>query len=287
MYSNINKMFLPLVFILLYGSGFVFTKLGLNNSSPMFFLSLRFFIAFLILLFLSFVLKSPWPKNKKEFFHIAISGSLTVGVFSLGVYLSIFYKIQVSLSALIISLQPILVTLLAQKILDEKSTSNIWKGLIISFVGVFIILFFKFTSTSITFIAVIYSFIGLLGLSFGNIYQKKHCSNMNLFTGGAIGTFFSFLLILPFLYYEDILVNFNKDFFIALFYMAIGVSIGALSLLYIMIRKASVSKVASIFYLVPVSAVIISYFVLDVKIDISVLIGIMFVLFGIKQIHKK
>ena len=202
-------------------------------------------------------------------------------------YLSIFYKIQVSLSALIISLQPILLTLLAQKVLEEKSTSSMWKGLIISFMGVFIILFFKFSSTSITFISVFFSFIGLLGLSFGNIYQKKYCSNMNLFTGGTIGTFFSFLLILPFLYYEDIYVTFNKDFFIALFYMAIGVSIGALSLLYIMIQKASVSKVASIFYLVPVSAVFISYVILDSNIDLSVIIGIIFVLFGIKQIHNK
>ena len=110
---------------------------------------------------------------------------------------------------------------------------------------------------------------------------------MNLFTGGSIGTFSSFILVLPFLYYEDIHITFNADFYIALFYMSIGVSIGALSLLYIMIKKSSISKVASIFYLVPVSTVIISSFLLDSNIDISVMAGIVLVLLGIKQIHKK
>lgn len=282
-----NKMFIPLIFIILYGSGFVFTKLGLENSSPMLFLALRFFIAFVILLFLSFILKSSWPKNKKEFLNIIVAGSLTVGVFSIGVYLSLYNNIQVSLSALIISLQPILVTLISAKVLKEKINLNVWKGLVIAFFGVFLILVFKLTSSSTTFIAIIWSFVGLFGLSIGNVYQKKYCSNMNLFTGGSIGTFSSFILVLPFLYYEDIHITFNADFYIALFYMSIGVSIGALSLLYIMIKKSSISKVASIFYLVPVSTVIISYFILDSNIDISVIAGIILVLFGIKQIHKK
>ncbi len=282
-----NKMFIPLIFIILYGSGFVFTKLGLENSSPMLFLSLRFFIAFVILLFLSFILKSSWPKNKKEFLNIIVAGSLTVGVFSIGVYLSLYNNIQVSLSALIISLQPILVTIISAKVLKEKINLNVWKGLVIAFFGVFLILVFKLTSSSTTFMAIIWSFVGLFGLSIGNVYQKKYCSNMNLFTGGSIGTFSSFILVLPFLYYENIHITFNADFYIALFYMSIGVSIGALSLLYIMIKKSSISKVASIFYLVPVSTVIISYFILDSNIDISVMAGIVLVLLGIKQIHKK
>ena len=168
-----NKMFIPLIFIILYGSGFVFTKLGLENSSPMLFLSLRFFIAFVILLFLSFILKSSWPKNKKEFLNIIVAGSLTVGVFSIGVYLSLYNNIQVSLSALIISLQPILVTIISAKVLKEKINLNVWKGLVIAFFGVFLILVFKLTSSSTTFIAIIWSFVGLFGLSIGNVYQKK------------------------------------------------------------------------------------------------------------------
>jgi len=277
---------MPFIFIILYGSGFVFTKMGLEFASPMAFLIIRFFIAFLILFILSLFLKSSWPKTQKEFLHIALAGTLTVGTFSIGVYLALSYGLSVSLCALIISLQPLLVSLIAQKYLNESINKYIWRGLFIAFFGVFCIVLLKLNTQNLNIISLICAFCALLGLSFGNIYQKKYCENMNLFTGGAIGTLSSSLLVIPFLFLEESYVIYNKDFFIALFYMSIGVSIGALSLLYLMIKKNNISKVASLFYLVPVSAVVISYFVLDENIDSLVLFGILMVILGLREIHK-
>ena len=132
----IQKTILPFCFIFLYGSGFIFTQYGLENSSPMAFLGIRFFIAFWILFFIAYLLKVPIPKSKKEFFQIALAGSLTVGTFSIGIFLSISYGVSGSLNALIIALQPIIVTFLAQKFLDEEINKRIWFGLIIGFIGV-------------------------------------------------------------------------------------------------------------------------------------------------------
>ncbi|APW66555.1 EamA family transporter [Poseidonibacter parvus] len=282
----IKKSILPFLFILLYGSGFVFTQYGLENSSPMAFLAIRFIIAFWILLILSVVLKVSWPKNIKEFIHIAIAGSLTVGTFSIGVFLSISYGIDASLSALVIALQPILVAVLAWKFLNEERNTKIIFGFLLGFIGVFFVIAQKIDNIDLS-IGILYSFLALLGLSIGNIYQKKHCLNMNLFSGGAIQTLASTILVLPFLYYEDINIVWNRDFIIALLYMSVGVSIGALSLLYIMIKNADVSKVSSIFYLVPLSAVFISYLLFDAQIDLVTILGIIIVLFAIVLINKK
>jgi len=282
----IKKSILPFLFILLYGSGFVFTQYGLENSSPMAFLAIRFIIAFWILLILSVVLKVLWPKNIKEFIHIAIAGSLTVGTFSIGVFLSISYGIDASLSALVIALQPILVAVLAWKFLNEERNTKIIFGFLLGFIGVFFVIAQKIDNIDLS-IGILYSFLALLGLSIGNIYQKKHCLNMNLFSGGAIQTLASTILVLPFLYYEDINIVWNRDFIIALLYMSVGVSIGALSLLYIMIKNADVSKVSSIFYLVPLSAVFISYLLFDAQIDLVTILGIIIVLFAIVLINKK
>lgn len=279
---------LPFIFIAVYGSGFVFTALGLQNSSPMFFLSFRFFIAFFILILIAIILKADWPSSLKEFLHIGVAGSLTVGVFSIGVFLSLDYGINASLSALIIALQPILVTFLAVKLLNEKFNYKILLGLIVGVLGVAFVVSSKVSSSQTQILGVIFSIIALVGLSFGNIYQKKFCANMNLFSGGAIQTLASTLLTLPFLLlYEDIRIEFTNDFIIALFYMSVVVSIGALSILYIMIRNKDVSKVSSIFYLVPVSAVIVGYLVLDSKLDINIFIGIIFVICSIFLINKK
>lgn len=288
MITLIKKLTLPILFIFLYGSGFVFTALGLENSSPIAFLSLRFFIAFFILLIIAIILKVEWPNTLKEFFHISIAGMLTVGVFSIGVFLSIDYGISASLSALIIALQPIIVTFLAVRFLAEELNNRIIWGLIIGIIGVVFVVSSKSSFTTNDFLGVIFSIIALLGLSFGNIYQKKYCTKMNLFSGGAIQTISSTIITLPLLFfYEEVHMEFNRDFIIALLYMSIAVSIGALSFLYIMIKNGSVSKVSSIFYLVPVSASVVGYFVLDAKFDINIFIGIIFVLCSIILINKK
>jgi drug/metabolite transporter (DMT)-like permease len=283
----IQKSILPFAFIFLYGSGFIFTQYGLQNSSPMAFLGIRFFIAFWILLIIAYVLKVPIPKSKKEFFQIAFAGSLTVGTFSIGVFLSISYGVSGALNALIIALQPIVVTFLALKFLNEEINKRIWLGLIMGFIGVEFVVISKLDTSYDSIVGIFWSIVGLLGLSFGSLYQKKYCTGMNLYSGGAIQTLSSTILVVPFLFFEDIQITWNTDFIIALLYMSVGVSIGALSLLYIMIKNGEVSKVSSIFYLVPVSAAIVSYFLLGETMQWNVIVGIVTVLIGITLINKK
>lgn len=288
MNTIIRQLSLPILFIFLYGSGFVFTAFGLENSSPMAFLALRFFIAFFILLLIAYIFKVSWPESLKEFFHVSFAGMLTVGVFSIGVFLSLDFGISASLSALIIALQPILVTFLASYFLGEKLNKRIIIGLVIGIIGVTFVVSSKTSNNDTQLWGVVFSIIALLGLSFGNIYQKKYCSQMNLFSGGAIQTLASTILALPLLlFYEDIYLNINREFIIALLYMSVAVSIGALSILYIMIRNGDVSKVSSMFYLVPISAAVVGYFVLKNSFDINIIIGVVFVLVSIILINRK
>ena len=169
-----------------YWSRFVFTALGLQNSTPIAFLTLRFFIAFFIFLIIATIMKVEWPNSFKEFIHISTAGMLTVGVFSIGVFLSIDFGVSASLSALIIALQPIIVTFLAVKFLGEKLNNRIIWGLILGIIGVAFVASTKASFSTNDLLGVIFSIIALLGLSFGNIYQKKFCANMNLFSGGSI-----------------------------------------------------------------------------------------------------
>lgn len=287
MKKSVEGSFLAIGFVLLYGSGFVFTQYGLENASPMAFLSLRFFIAFVILLIISIYLKSSWPKTFKEFLHISIAGSLTVGIFSLGIFLSIAHGVNASLNALVIALQPIVVTFLAMQFLDEKIHKYALVGLLSGLFGVCFVLYSTMEFSYDTIYGVLFSFLALFGLSLGNIYQKKYCKQMNLFSGGAIQTLSSTLLVLPFLMVEEVQMNFNSDFIIALIYMSVGVSIGALSLLYIMIEKGAVSKVSSIFYLMPVSAVFISWILFDKSIDMMVMFGVGVIFVSIMLIMKR
>jgi drug/metabolite transporter (DMT)-like permease len=281
-----NKIILPILFVVLYGSGFVATKYGLPYSSPLSFLTLRFFIAGTLFALAVAMFKLPIPKIK-EAMHIAIAGLLTVATFSIGVFVSIDLGLSPALSAMIIALQPILVGVLAVQLAQEKINIYGWIGLFLGFIGVFFIVFQSVDVKSAGILSVVMSAVGLLGLSFGNLYQKKFCADMHVITGGSIQSSVSAVAcLLLLLLFDDFDVVWHSEFIVALLYMSIGVSLGTLSLLYIMISRQEVNKVASVFYLVPVSAAITNYLLYDEIFDIYTIMGSLVILVSVYLINK-
>lgn len=281
-----SQLILPLMFVMLYGSGFVGAKYGLPYSPPLTFLVLRFGLAAALISLLAIILRARWPGSLLEMLHIATAGALTVGMFSAGVFVSISVGLSPAISALIIALQPILVAVFASCLLGEKLTRRQWIGLAMGLLGVTFVVWHKIDPSTLQFFGVGMSVIGLLGVTFGNIYQKRFCANMSLFPGGAIQSITSALILLPLaMAFESMEVIWDVQFVIALGYMAVGVSIGALSLLYIMIRRGDVSRVASVFYLVPVSAAITSYLLYGETFDAPVIAGVLVVAVGVYLVN--
>ncbi|NQY89995.1 MAG: DMT family transporter [Colwellia sp.] len=285
--SYVNIFALPFFFVLLYGSGFVGAKLGLPHSTPLSFLSLRFITAGLILLFIAKCFGNQLP-NWREVMHISVAGSLTVCLFSIGVFVSIDMGLAPAISALIIALQPILVALFAQKLVNERLNLAQWLGLFLGFCGVAVVVNDSITSTSFSWFAIGMSVLALLGVTFGNLYQKRYCADMDLFYGGALQSLVSGLICLALLpFFESFKVAWVDEFIISLVYMIVGVSLGALSLLYIMIQRGEVSRVASVFYLVPVSAAVSAYFLFGETIKEATLLGASIIALGIFLTNRK
>lgn len=285
--SRPNGTGLALLFVILYGSGFVGARYGLPYCPPLTFLLLRFAIAATLAGLIALALGTPWPANRREAGHIAVAGTLTVGVFSGGTFVSLAHGVSPAVSALIIALQPALVTLLAHHGLGERSHHRQWLGLACGFAGVAFVLGSRIGPQADNLFGISMSFLALLGLSLGNVYQKRHCSGMNVFSGGALQSASALLVLLPFaLLFETPDIRWNGEFLAALLYMAIGVSIGALSLLYVMIRHGHVSKVAGIFYLVPVAAAAASWIILDSPLDWGVAAGATSIGLGLYLINR-
>lgn len=285
--SNINKFALPFFFVLLYGSGFVGAKLGLPHSTPLSFLSLRFITAGLMLLIIAKCFGNQLP-SWREVIHISIAGSLTVCLFSVGVFVSIDMGLAPAISALIVALQPILVALFAQKMVNERLKLAQWFGLLFGFLGVIVVVIDSIETTYFSWIALGMSVLALLGVTFGSLYQKRHCADMDIFYGGAIQSVVSGLICLVLLpLFESFKIIWVDEFIISLVYMIVGVSLGALSLLYIMIKRGEVSKVASVFYLVPVSAAVSAYLLFGETIESTTLLGASIIALGIFLTNRK
>ncbi len=266
---------LSLLFVLLYGSGFVATQYGLPFADPVSFLVIRFAITALLLGIICLVVKPKLPTSIKQVIHTLIAGMLIVGTFSLGVFVAIDYGISASTSALIISFQPLLASLLAKLFFKASVSVSQWIGLIIGLIGVIVIVFWGLESPNI--MGLLMACLGLLGVACGSVYQKYYCADMNLIFGGFLQSLSSCLLcVTVWLFYPTHAINWTGSFIFSLLWMAIVVSIGALSLLYVLIRYLPISKVSLLFYLVPISALFLSFLFLDG--DISMVQGVGIVL---------
>lgn len=259
---------LPLLFIVLSGSGFVSTRLGLSHAEPFVFLGLRFALAAAILAGIAIAVRAPWPRDLRETTHIGIAGLLGIGLFSSGVCYSIALGVPPAVSALIIALHPILVALGAGPLLGERVTPRQWLGLLLGLAGVYLVLRGRLQVDPAYLDAALLSVLGLLGMSAGNLYQKKRCPGMHPLTGSTLPMLAGAAL------FETGQVTWNGEFVVALLWMAIPVSVGAVTLLGLLIQRGEVSRVASIFYLMPVSAAITAYLLFGQTIEATAFGGI-------------
>ena len=132
------------------------------------------------------------------------------------------------------------------------------------------------------------SFLGLFGLTAGNLYQKRFCSHMNIFSGGMIQSLTAGIAVsVGAFLFESMQVSWTNQFIFALVWMSVVVSIGALSVLYLLLRHGEVAQVASLFYLVPVSTAIIAFFIYNEVIDMLGLVGIFITALGIILVQKR
>lgn len=272
---------LAIAFVVLYGAGFVGARLGLPHADPLAFLALRFALAAALMAVLALLLKAPWP-SRQALPAIALAGLLTVGVFSVGVFVSIAGGVPPAVSALIIALHPVLIALLAPLLLGERIAPRQWFGLGLGLGGVYLVLHAGLPGLGIGGWAVAASFAGLAGLSLGNLLQKARCANMHPLSGGAIQcTLCALACALGWLVFERTPVRWTGEFVFALLWMAVVVSVGAVSLLVLLIRRNAVSRVAGLFYLVPVSAAVLAWLLFAQPIGATQALGVAIAAMGV------
>ena len=253
-------------------------------AEPFSFLSLRFALAILLLAGIALIARAPWPGWK-----LAVH-SMVVGVFLHGLYLgavfwSIDHGLPAGISAMIVGLQPILVAVLAWPLLGERVQPWQWFGLILGAIGLLLVLAPKFEidGPGINLVNITVCLLAMLGQTAGTIYQKKYATSVPLRTG----TLWQYVgALIPSLLYassfESFTFEWNGELIFALVWLVFVLSIAAIFLLMLLIRDGSVSKVSSLFYLVPASTAIIAYFLFGEVLNTVQLIGMIFCAIGVR-----
>ena len=273
---------LPVLFVLLWSTGFLGAKFGLPYAEPFTFLAIRMAIAAALLTTLALILRSPWPANPAKGMHIAISGVLVHAGYLGGVFNAIDLGMPAGVAALIVGLQPLLTAALSGWLLGERVLPRQWLGLVLGLIGVAMVLGNRLGAEGTSLAGALSTFWALLAITFGTIHQKRHCGDMDLITGGAIQYATSgLLLLLVALAFESMDVRWTGEFLFALTWLVLVLSVGAVGLLYTLIRRGAASRVASLFYLVPPVVAVVSYFLFGERLGGLSVLGMIAAMAGV------
>lgn len=241
----------PLLFVVLWATGFIGARLGLPHVEPLTFLLIRYVIVIAVMTVVAVVARAPWPRTAREWLHIGVAGLMIHAIYLGGVFIAISRGLPAGVTSIVVGLQPLLTAVAASWFLAEVVTRRQWLGLLLGFAGVGLVVFGK-AGAAFPAAALVPAVVALCGITAGTIYQKRFCPRFDWRTGvvaqfvpAALATGAVALLT------ERMHVEWTGDFVFALAWLVLVLSIGAITLLNWLIRHGDVSNIAALFYLVP------------------------------------
>ncbi len=276
-----------LLFVLLWSTGFIGAKLGLPFAEPLTFLALRMGCVVALLLVVALVARAPWPRGARSWVHIAVAGLLVQCGYLGGVFSAIHQGMSAGVVALIVGLQPILTAVAAGPLFGERTTSRQWTGLVLGLIGVTMVLSNSLNHGAIGAPSLLLAFIALVSITAGTLYQKRFGATMDFRTGAVIqyAATGAVLLALAALT-ESMHVTWSAQFVFALGWLVLVLSVGAISLLYFLIKRGKATQVSSLFYLTPPVTAVLAYFFFGEILTPTALAGMAVAVVGVALVNR-
>jgi drug/metabolite transporter (DMT)-like permease len=263
----------PVLFVLLWSTGFLGAKLGLPYAEPLTFLLVRFLLVVVLIAAVALAMRAPWPREPREIGHAAVAGLLLHGGYLSGVFGAIGAGLSAGLTALVAGLQPLLTAVAAGWLLKETVRPRQWVGLLLGLAGVAMVVSNKI-EIGASLEGLPLAFFALFCITAGTLYQKRFCTAMDLRSGAVVqyaAAALAMAVAAPAL--ETMVIDWTGEFVFALAWLVLVLSVGAITLLYRLIRAGSASKVASLFYLVPPVTALMAWALFDEPLTALVLAG--------------
>ena len=265
--SSMASAAAPLMFVLLWSTGFIGAKFGLPYIEPLTFLGVRMIFVVLILAVIALIARARWPRGR-EIGHSMVAGSLVHGLYLGGVFTAISQGVPAGISALIPGLQPLLTSTIANRFMGEKVTKPQWLGLALGLAGVLLVLHDRSVTGSGSWTGWIASLMSLLGITFGTLYQKRYCGPIDWRTGNLVQYVAAGVLFGLGAYgFETREIRWSGELVFAMTWLVLVLSIGAVALMYWLIRRSAATGFASLFYLVPAVTALFAFLLFGERLD--------------------
>ena len=279
------KKFAPGLFVLLWSTGFIGVKYGIPYAPPFYFIAIRLAIAALLLFVAIAFLRKSQPITRSIIWPSTIIGLTLHGAYLGGCFFAVSRGMPAGVAALIVSLQPVLVSLFAARYLGEPLRTRAIFGLLLGLIGLLVVVIPRINvsgANAISLVSIGACVIGLLGGTSGTILQKKYGGAIPTLAGTSIQySATAVVLILLALIFEKPEIQWTTKFVGALAWLVLALSFGAILLLFFLLSHGSAASVSSLYYLVPAAAAIEAYFFFDEHISPISMIGTAIVVIGV------
>ena len=281
------QRFYPFLFVFLWSTGFIGAKYGLPYAEPLSFLLTRYGFVIGLMTVIALATRAPWPKLPMQWVHIGVSGLLVHAVYLGGVFVAIKHGLPAGETALVVGMQPLLTAFGAGWLLGEKVDGRQWTGLALGFVGVAMVVSGKFGEAAALGPMLIPAIIALLGITAGTLYQKRFCAKFDLRSGSVIQFVpTAIVTAIAVSLFEDYRIEWTGQFSFAMGWLVLVLSIGAISLLNLLIRSGSAVNVASLFYLTPPMTALIAFVIFGEHLTLTATIGMLLAVSGVYLVAR-
>jgi drug/metabolite transporter (DMT)-like permease len=276
----------PVLFVLLWSTGFIGARYGLPYIEPLTFLAVRMAFVVLIMTAIAIIGRARVP-NAREVQHALVAGSLVHGLYLGGVFTAISQGVPAGISALIPGLQPILTSTIANRFMGERVTGIQWFGLVLGLLGVVLVMHDREIILAGSLLGWIASFLSLIGITLGTLYQKRYCGAIDWRTGNLVQYIGAAVLFaLGAFAFETREIHWSAELIFALAWLVLVLSIAAVGLMYWLIRRSAATGFASLFYLVPAVTALFAFLLFGERLDGVSILGMAICAGGVVLVNR-
>lgn len=275
-------------FVIVWGAGFVATRVALQYAAPFTYISVRYAIAAVIALCAAVAMRAAWPATRAEWRHVAVAGLLTHGGYLGGSHYAQYWGLSAGVTALILALQPLVTALIAARWMGERLSALQRIGVVVGLGGVALVVAHKFDLGAITLGSLAAIAWSLACVTAGTLYQRHHAGGTDLRSSVVIHFAATSIVLLPLAgWVEGFRIEWNWTLVAALAYHVVPASIGAFTVFHVLMRRGDATRVTSLLYLTPVVAALCEWGVFGTALTGIMLLGMVIACAGVAMVTRR
>jgi drug/metabolite transporter (DMT)-like permease len=251
----------PVLFVLIWSTGFVVARYGMPHAGPMTFLALRYLLSVLAFgLWIAWA-GAAWPRGRAQWGHLAVTGLLMHGGYLGGVWVAVKGGLGAGMAALIVGLQPVLTALWLSVMVGgaQRVRPLQWTGLALGLAGLVLVVGHKLNLGQAALANLLPAVLALASITIGTLYQKRWVAPCDVRTANTVQLTAALLATAPLALLEPYAIDWHPEMLGALAWSVLVLTLGGSSLLYMLIQRGAATAVTSLMYLVPPCTAVLAW----------------------------